>query len=55
LRIEVRDDGKGGALLNGSSGLLGLQDRVATLQGRLDVQSPAGGGTMICARLPIPG
>ena len=55
LRIEVRDDGKGGALLNGSSGLLGLQDRVATLQGRLDVRSPAGGGTVICARLPIPG
>jgi signal transduction histidine kinase len=55
LRLEVRDDGVGGAHVNGSSGLLGLEDRVAALDGRLSVDSPPGQGTVIRAILPLPG
>jgi signal transduction histidine kinase len=54
LRLEVRDDGIGGARLEGSSGLLGLDDRVASLEGRLRVTSPPGGGTVIAADIPLP-
>jgi signal transduction histidine kinase len=53
LHIEVRDDGVGGARTGASSGLLGLQDRAAALDGELRVQSPPGGGTVIAAALPI--
>lgn len=52
LRVEVRDDGVGGAHLQASSGLLGLQDRVESLDGRLELHSPAGEGTVIVATLP---
>jgi signal transduction histidine kinase len=55
LRVEVRDDGIGGALPDGS-GLLGLADRLAALDGQLRVESPAaGGGTLIAADFPLPG
>jgi signal transduction histidine kinase len=54
LRIEVRDDGRGGAQLDGSSGLIGLSDRAAALDGELEVASPAGGGTVVTATLPVP-
>ena len=54
LRIEVRDDGVGGARLDGS-GVLGLADRLAALDGRLRIDSPAGGGTLVAADIPIPG
>jgi signal transduction histidine kinase len=54
LRLEVRDDGVGGARTNGSSGLLGLRDRAAALNGELRVKSPPGEGTVVTARLPIP-
>ena len=54
LRVEVRDDGVGGARLEGSSGLLGLEDRAAALDGELRVESPPGGGTVITATLPVP-
>jgi signal transduction histidine kinase len=54
LRVEVRDDGVGGARVTGSSGLLGLQDRAAALGGDLCVESPPGEGTTITATLPIP-
>jgi signal transduction histidine kinase len=50
LVIEVGDDGVGGADPNGS-GLRGLADRVAALDGRLKVDSPAGRGTRITAEL----
>jgi signal transduction histidine kinase/CHASE3 domain sensor protein len=53
LRIEVRDDGAGGAQLTGSTGLLGLQDRAVALSGSLRVDSPAGGGTLVSATLPL--
>jgi signal transduction histidine kinase len=53
LYVEVRDDGVGGARPDGS-GLVGLTDRLAVLAGRLQVESPAGGGTLIAATIPVP-
>ena len=52
--VEVRDDGVGGADLSGGSGLRGLADRVSALGGRLGIESPAGGGTAIRARIALP-
>jgi signal transduction histidine kinase len=54
LRLEVRDDGVGGAQSDGGSGLLGLRDRAAALDGVLRVESPPGEGTVVAAMLPIP-
>ena len=54
LLLAVRDDGVGGARLDGS-GLVGLADRVAALHGRLRVDSPEGGGTVVTARIPLDG
>jgi signal transduction histidine kinase len=54
LHLEVRDDGVGGARVNGSSGLLGLRDRAEAMNGKLRVESPPGGGTVVAATLPIP-
>jgi signal transduction histidine kinase len=54
LRLEIRDDGIGGAQTDGGSGLLGLRDRVAALDGGLRVESPSGQGTVVTATLPIP-
>ena len=52
LRLEVRDDGAGGAD-PGGHGLLGLDDRVAALGGRLRIDSPPGAGTVLTAELPL--
>jgi signal transduction histidine kinase/PAS domain-containing protein len=52
LRIEVRDDGIGGADPSGH-GLVGMGDRVTALGGRLEIESPAGGGTLVAATLPL--
>jgi signal transduction histidine kinase len=52
LRVEISDDGIGGARLESGTGLLGLDDRVAALDGHLRVESPPGGGTLIAASLP---
>ena len=54
LQVQVRDDGVGGARPDGS-GLLGLGDRLAVIHGRLRVESPAGGGTLVAATIPITG
>jgi signal transduction histidine kinase len=54
LRVRVRDDGIGGARPDGS-GLLGLADRLAVLDGQLRVESPADGGTLVAADIPAPG
>ena len=51
LLVEVGDDGIGGADPDGS-GLRGLADRVAALDGQLRVHSPDGKGTRITAELP---
>jgi signal transduction histidine kinase len=53
-RVEVRDDGVGGARPDGS-GLVGLGDRIAALDGRFRVESPAGGGTLVAAYISLPG
>ena len=50
---EVADDGVGGADTGNGSGLEGLSDRVAALDGRLDIESPAGEGTVVRARIPL--
>jgi signal transduction histidine kinase len=52
LIVTVEDDGCGGAKPGGGSGLLGLKDRVAALDGTLSVVSPRGRGTRIVADLP---
>jgi signal transduction histidine kinase len=53
--VEVKDDGVGGAELTGGSGLRGLSDRVAALDGRLELRSPPGGGTTVRAEFPVVG
>ena len=50
--IEVADDGVGGADATRGSGLRGLADRVAALDGTLAMESPPGGGTRLRAELP---
>jgi signal transduction histidine kinase len=52
--VEVRDDGVGGADAVRGSGLRGLADRVGALGGDLHVDSPAGRGTVIRARMALP-
>lgn len=52
LTIEVADDGIGGADPLGGSGLRGLVDRMAALDGTISIVSPIGGGTHISARIP---
>jgi signal transduction histidine kinase len=49
----VSDDGVGGADPGAGSGLRGLAARVEALNGRLDVESPVGGGTCIKAEIPL--
>ena len=51
--VEVADDGVGGASAGSGSGLRGLADRVAALDGTLAVESPPGAGTCIRAVLPV--
>jgi signal transduction histidine kinase len=53
VRLEVADDGVGGADFSGGTGLLGLKDRVDALGGRIDLHSPPGGGTTLCVVLPL--
>ncbi len=52
LRIVVLDDGRGGADIDKGTGLLGLADRVSGVDGRLDVDSPPGGPTVLTVELP---
>ena len=52
LHVAVRDDGRGGATLDGGSGLRGLLDRVSAIGGTLFVESPEGVGTLLRAELP---
>ncbi len=53
LRIEVQDDGRGGATFAHGSGLVGLKDRVETLGGQLSLLSPPGAGTTVVIALPL--
>jgi signal transduction histidine kinase len=52
LAVEVGDDGVGGADFAGGTGLRGLRDRLAAIDGRLDVDSKPGHGTTVRAVLP---
>jgi signal transduction histidine kinase len=51
--VEVRDDGVGGADPGRGSGLRGLADRVSALDGRLELESPPGEGTVLRAEIPV--
>ena len=51
--VEVRDDGSGDVDPARGSGLSGLADRVSALGGTLEIESPAGAGTTIRARIPV--
>jgi signal transduction histidine kinase len=53
LRVTVTDDGSGGAHPGKGHGLAGLADRLAGVDGRLDLHSPAGGPTVLTARIPV--
>jgi signal transduction histidine kinase len=53
LRIEVRDQGQGGADPTAGSGLLGLRDRVEAIGGTMRLTSPPGGGTSVSVVLPL--
>src|SRR5829696_6331790 len=53
LDVTVRDDGVGGAALGAGSGLEGLRDRLAALNGTLAIESVPGSGTRLHARLPL--
>jgi PAS domain S-box-containing protein len=50
--VEVADDGVGGADQRGGTGVRGLRDRVEALGGTLELDSPAGVGTTLAARIP---
>jgi signal transduction histidine kinase len=52
LIVQVVDDGVGGVDVKGGTGLAGLADRVAALEGRLQIDSRRGNGTRIRADLP---
>jgi signal transduction histidine kinase len=53
LRLDVSDDGIGGADVTRGSGLSGLVQRVSTVDGRIDVSSPPGGPTVVTVVLPM--
>jgi len=55
VKVEVEDDGLGGADPAGGTGLRGLADRVEALGGILHVESPTGGGTRLAAEIPLGG
>jgi signal transduction histidine kinase len=53
LVVTVEDDGRGGADPIAGSGLRGLADRLAAMEGRLTITSPEGGGTILRAEIPL--
>jgi signal transduction histidine kinase len=53
LMVEVADNGIGGASASEGSGLRGLADRVAALDGTLSLDSPSGRGTRLRAKIPV--
>ncbi|MFG2908519.1 histidine kinase [Kitasatospora sp. NPDC048286] len=52
VRVRVRDDGAGGALISTGSGLSGLRERMRSVGGNLEIISPPGGGTEVVASAP---
>lgn len=53
LHVRIADDGRGGGHVGKGHGLPGLADRLSGVDGRLDVDSPPGGGTTVAASIPI--
>jgi signal transduction histidine kinase len=53
LHIAVSDNGRGGAEFEHGSGLIGVQDRVEALGGRVGLRSPAGAGTTLDIAIPV--
>ena len=53
LRLHVRDDGIGGADMARGLGLTGLSDRIEAVGGRMEIVSPAGGGTSVLVTIPL--
>ena len=53
LTVRVADDGTGGAAPAPGGGLAGLAQRISTVDGRLDVDSPPGGPTRVTVELPL--
>lgn len=51
LRLQISDDGKGGIARQGN-GLMGMRERLHSLGGRLEIDSPPGGGTRLLLTLP---
>ncbi len=54
LTLQVGDDGHGGANTDEGTGLAGIERRLAAFDGRLAIQSPAGGPTLVTMELPCP-
>ena len=54
LAVEISDDGVGGADIALGTGMRGLADRLAAIEGRLDVDSKPGRGTTLRASIPCP-
>ncbi|MFD8001109.1 sensor histidine kinase [Streptomyces mirabilis] len=52
LLIQVQDDGRGGAALDGGTGMAGLAERLGAVDGLFVIDSPPGGPTTITAELP---
>ncbi|HWM09055.1 MAG TPA: sensor domain-containing protein [Solirubrobacteraceae bacterium] len=52
VEVSVADDGVGGARIDAGSGLRGLSDRLAALEGRIELESPLGEGTRLSAWIP---
>ncbi|MCQ8188098.1 sensor histidine kinase [Streptomyces rugosispiralis] len=52
LFLQVRDNGRGGADTGAGTGLTGLADRVAALDGRISLSSPPGGPTLLRVEIP---
>jgi len=52
LQVRVSDDGSGGARLGARGGLAGIAERVKTVDGKLQVNSPSGGPTVVTVELP---
>ncbi|MFI0486891.1 sensor histidine kinase [Actinomadura sp. 9N215] len=52
LRISVTDDGRGGATMDGGTGLRGIERRIGTFDGILALNSPVGGPTIVTMELP---
>ena len=52
LTVEIADDGVGGADPAAGTGLRGLADRLAAIDGTIEITSPPSGGTRVRARIP---